>query len=144
MRSLNACFCSLTKTRNGIKANLALEADLFANDIDICVVSETHLRRTAPDSVVAITNYTTYRKDRNWFANTICIRDDKTLVLVLRCFGVRHRHIGLRKVGGQGVEWKKTPARKGCENEKHPLISCASHFPSPSPVTSSFNPTPTS
>ena len=61
--------CSLTKTRNGIKANLALEADLFANDIDICVVSETHLRRTVPDSVVAITNYTTYRRDRNWFDN---------------------------------------------------------------------------
>ena len=28
--------------------------------------------------------------------------------------------------GGGGKKWKKTPARKGCENEKHPLISCAS------------------
>ena len=50
--------CSLTKTRNGIKANLALEAGLFTNDIDICVVSETHLKRIVPDSVVAISNYT--------------------------------------------------------------------------------------
>ena len=61
--------CSLTKTQNGIKANLALEADLFANDIDICVVSETHLKRIVPDSVVAISNYTTHRRDRNWFDN---------------------------------------------------------------------------
>jgi len=28
--------------------------------------------------------------------------------------------------GGGGEKWKKTPAREGCENEKHPLISCAS------------------
>ena len=61
--------CSLTKTRNGIKANLALEADLFTNDIDICVVSKTHLKRIVPDSVVAISNYTIHRRDRNWFDN---------------------------------------------------------------------------
>ena len=61
--------CSLTKTRNGIKANLALEADLFTNDIDICIVSETHLKRIVPDSVVAISNYTIHRRDRNWFDN---------------------------------------------------------------------------
>lgn len=59
--------CSLTKTRNGIKANLALKADLFTNEIDICVVSETHLKRIVPDSVVAISNYTIHRRDRNWF-----------------------------------------------------------------------------
>ena len=59
--------CSLTKTRNGIKANLALEADLFTNDIDICVVSETHLKRIVPDSVAAISIYTIHRRDRNWF-----------------------------------------------------------------------------
>ena len=61
--------CSLTETRNGIKANLALEADLFANDIDICVVSETQLKRMVPDSVVAISNYIIHRRDRNWFDN---------------------------------------------------------------------------
>ena len=30
--------------------------------------------------------------------------------------------------GGGGEKRKKTPARKGCENEKHPLISCASQI----------------
>ena len=30
--------------------------------------------------------------------------------------------------GGDGEKRKKTPARKGCENEKHPLISCASQI----------------
>ena len=45
------CFinvCSLMKTRNKIKANIAVEADLYAADIDICVVSETHLKRLYP------------------------------------------------------------------------------------------------
>ena len=60
------CFiniCSLMKTKNKIKANIALEADLYAADIDICVVSETHLKKVVPDAKVAITNYTIYRRD---------------------------------------------------------------------------------
>ena len=61
--------CSLTKFRNKIKANVALEADLFANDINICVISETHLKKSVPDPVVAISNYTIYRRDQNWFGN---------------------------------------------------------------------------
>ena len=61
--------CSLAKSKRGIKANLALETDLFAYDIDICVVSETHLKKAAPDSLVAISNYTIYRRDRNWFGD---------------------------------------------------------------------------
>ena len=61
--------CSLTKMKGGIRAPQALESDLFATDIDICVVSETHLKPEIPDSVVAISNYTIYRRDRNWFGN---------------------------------------------------------------------------
>ena len=33
------------------------------------IVSETHLKRIVPDSVVAISNYTIHRRDRNWFDN---------------------------------------------------------------------------
>ena len=61
--------CSLLKTKNEIKANIALEADLYAADIDICVVSESHLKEVVPDANVAITNYTIYRRDRDWFGN---------------------------------------------------------------------------
>ena len=57
------------KTKNKIKANIALEADLYAANIDICVVSETHLKKVVPDANVAITNYTIYRRDRDWFGN---------------------------------------------------------------------------
>ena len=66
------CFiniCSLLKTKNEIKANIALEADLYAADIGICVVSESHLKEVLPDATVAITNYTIYRTDRYWFGN---------------------------------------------------------------------------
>ena len=55
--------------KGGIRAPQALESDLFASDIDIYVVSETHLKREIPDSVVAISNYTIYRRDRSWFGN---------------------------------------------------------------------------
>ena len=37
-------FCSLTKTKNKVRAVVALEADMINNDIDVCVVSETHLK----------------------------------------------------------------------------------------------------
>ena len=57
------------KTKNKIKANIALEADLYEADIDICVVSETHLKKVVPDANVAITNCTIYRRDREWFGN---------------------------------------------------------------------------
>ena len=57
------------KTKNKIKANIALEADLYEADIDICVVSETHLKKVVPDANVAITNCTIYRGDREWFGN---------------------------------------------------------------------------
>ena len=57
------------KTKNKIKANIALEANLYEADIDICVVSETHLKKVVPDANVAITNCTIYRRDREWFGN---------------------------------------------------------------------------
>ena len=61
--------CSLAKVKKGIRANVALEADLFANDIDICIVSETHLKKAAPNSLVAISNYFVHRRDQNWFGD---------------------------------------------------------------------------
>ena len=61
--------CSLLKTKNGVKASAALEVDLYTADVDLCVISETNLKREIPDSVIAISNYTIYRRDRNWFGN---------------------------------------------------------------------------
>ena len=61
--------CSLLKVKNGLKASLALEGDLYAEDIDICVISETHLNHNVPDFAVGISNYTIYRRDRDCFAN---------------------------------------------------------------------------
>ena len=37
--------CSLVKTKKSVKALTALEADMYAAGIDICVVSETHLKK---------------------------------------------------------------------------------------------------
>ena len=46
--------CSLGKTKSKVRAVVALEADLRNNDIDACVVSETHLKNDVPDTVVNI------------------------------------------------------------------------------------------
>ena len=43
---------------------MALEADLRSQDIDVCVVSETHLSTNMPDAVVNIPNYNVFRRDR--------------------------------------------------------------------------------
>ena len=56
--------CSLTKVKKKVKASVALETDLYARDIDLCVICETHLKKITPDSVVNISNYTLYRRDR--------------------------------------------------------------------------------
>ena len=61
--------CSLVKSRNEIKASVALEADLLSNDIGVCVISGTHLKKDVPDSVVGVSNYAIYRRDCNWFGN---------------------------------------------------------------------------
>ena len=58
--------CSLLETKKRIRSFMALEMDLHTNDIDICVVSETHLRPDVPDAVIAISNYALFRRDRNW------------------------------------------------------------------------------
>ena len=42
---------------------------MYAEDIDICVISETHLNHNVPDFAVGISNYTIYRRDRDCFAN---------------------------------------------------------------------------
>jgi hypothetical protein len=67
----------------------SLEADLYAIDVDVCVISETHLKREIPDSIVTISNYTIYRRDRNWFGNdkrqkggiAVYIRNDSINIL---------------------------------------------------------------
>ena len=61
--------CSLLKVKNGVKASLALEGDLYAEDIDIWVISETHLNHNVTDFAVGISNYTICRRDRDCFAN---------------------------------------------------------------------------
>lgn len=54
-------FCSLGKTKSMVRAAVALEANLRNNDIDACVVLETHLKNDVPDTVVNIPNYKIYR-----------------------------------------------------------------------------------
>ena len=58
--------CSLAKTKNRVRAAVALEADLNNKDIDICVVSETHLKPEMPEAFVNIPSYNILRRDRNW------------------------------------------------------------------------------
>ena len=58
--------CSLAKTKNRVRAVVALEAVLVNNDIDVCVVSESHLKPEMPDAVVTIHNYSIFRRDRSW------------------------------------------------------------------------------
>ena len=47
---------NLEKTKNKFRAVIALETDVINNDIDMCVVSETHLQPEKPDAVVSIPN----------------------------------------------------------------------------------------
>ena len=58
--------CSLAKTKNCVRAVVALETDLRRKGIDVCIVSETHLKTNVPNSAVDIHNYDIYRRDRNW------------------------------------------------------------------------------
>ena len=58
--------CGLAKTKNRVRAPVALEADLRSQDIDICVVSETHLSTEMPDVIVNIPDYAIFRRDRGW------------------------------------------------------------------------------
>lgn len=54
------------KSKTGVRAPVALEADLKAVDIDVCVISETHLNRDIPDSAISIHNYSIHRRDRDY------------------------------------------------------------------------------
>ena len=63
---LSTNICSLAKTKNRVWAAVALEADLNNKDIDICVVSETHLKPGMLDTIVNIPSYKIFRQDRNW------------------------------------------------------------------------------
>ena len=58
--------CSLAKSKNRLRAPVAIEAHLNNQDIDICVVSETHLSTYLPNSIVNIPEYNLFRRDRGW------------------------------------------------------------------------------
>ena len=45
---------------------MALEADLNNRDIDVCIVSETHLKSEMPDAIMNIPGYSIFRRDTNW------------------------------------------------------------------------------
>ena len=49
--------CSLAKTKNRVRAVVALEY--------VCVVSESHLKPEMPDAVVTIHSYSIFRRDRS-------------------------------------------------------------------------------
>mgnify|MGYP001793954207 CR=1 FL=1 len=49
-----------------MRASFALEASLRNLDVDVCVVSETHLSTGMPDAVVNIPNYNLVRRGRSW------------------------------------------------------------------------------
>ena len=46
--------------------SVALEADLKNHDIDVCIVTETHLKLDQPNAVLNIADFNIYRRDRNW------------------------------------------------------------------------------
>ena len=56
----------LAKTKDRVRAPVALEADLKSRDIGICVVSETHLQTKIPDPKVNIPVYPLFRRARGW------------------------------------------------------------------------------
>ena len=58
--------CSLAKTKDRVRAAVALGANLNSNDIDVFNVSETHLKPEMPDAIVNIPGYSIFRRDRNW------------------------------------------------------------------------------
>ena len=53
-KSLFLNICSLDKIKNRVRASVALAADFRTWDIDVGVISETHLCSLKPDSIVAI------------------------------------------------------------------------------------------
>ena len=57
--------CNLNKTKNNLRASIALAADLRTLDIDIAVISETHLNHNIPDCIVGIEGYDIFRRDRD-------------------------------------------------------------------------------
>ena len=65
-KSLFLNTCSLDKIKNRVQASVTLAADFQSWDIDIGVISEMHLCRQKPASIVAIEGYTTYRMDGDW------------------------------------------------------------------------------
>ena len=58
--------CGLSKTTKRVHALAAQEVDLRNSDVDVCVVTQSHLKPAVADSVVTILGYSIFRRDRNW------------------------------------------------------------------------------
>ena len=58
--------CGSSKTKSHLRTPVVLEADLISQDIDVCIISETHLSTNMLDTVVNIPNYNVFRQDRGW------------------------------------------------------------------------------
>ena len=61
-KSLFLSTCSLDKIKNRVQASVALVADFQSRDIDVGIISETHLCRQKLDSTVAIEGYTAFKE----------------------------------------------------------------------------------
>ena len=66
LKCLFTNICGLAKSKNRLWAPVAIEVHLNNQDIDICVVSETHLSTDLPDSIVNIPENNLFRRDRGW------------------------------------------------------------------------------
>ena len=65
-KSLFLNICGLNKTKHRVRAFVALAADLKTMDVDVSIISETHLCEQIPDTVVGVDGYNIYRRDRDW------------------------------------------------------------------------------
>ena len=61
-----AILCLFANVFVSVGGETFLNADLKNHDIDVCVVTETHLKLDQPDAVVNIADFNIYRGDRNW------------------------------------------------------------------------------
>lgn len=60
--------CNLNKTTNSLRASQTLAVDLLTHDIDIAVISESHLHSNIPDSVIGIDGYDIFKQDSDFGA----------------------------------------------------------------------------
>ncbi|CAB4003826.1 Hypothetical predicted protein [Paramuricea clavata] len=86
MLSLFNNICGLAKVKNRVQAPVALEADFRNHNIDVAVVSETHLATDMPNLIVNIQNYILFRRDRGW-SDLDRRKNEKNPNMVVLCGG---------------------------------------------------------